>query len=454
MVFSSLTFLFYFLPAFLLLYYALPWPNLVLLLGSLVFYAWGEPRFVPLLLASALLNYGAGRLLRRWRKRGVLALGIGANLAMLCWFKYAGFLAQAANSAGTQLTVPDIVLPLGISFFTFQGISYLVDVYRGEVDAQQSFLRFATYKAMFPQLIAGPIVRYRDVARDIDARQVDHQRILQGVQLFAAGLAMKVLLANTLAVPADAFFNADPGSLGAAAAWLGLACYSLQILFDFAGYSAMAIGLGHLLGFTYPPNFNRPYSARSVTEFWQRWHISLSTWFRDYLYIPLGGNRRGPWRTYFNLALVFLLCGLWHGAAWTFVAWGAWHGSLLVAERMAGKRLLDRLPGPLAQAVTLLLVMLGWVLFRAADLAHAAAYYQALLGMSQPGAGALPWPKHVGPLEWTALAAGLGLALPRALPSLRANAFLVRLGAAAAGLGLSAASLAGGTYNPFIYYRF
>jgi alginate O-acetyltransferase complex protein AlgI len=343
---------------------------------------------------------------------------------------------------------------LGISFFTFQGISYLIDVYRGEVDAQQSFLRFATYKAMFPQLIAGPIVRYRDVAADIDGRRIDPGRFLGGLQMFITGLAQKVLIANTVAVPADRIFNADPATIGAASAWIGIVCYALQILFDFAGYSTMAIGLGHMLGFRYRPNFNRPYAARSVTEFWQRWHMTLSGWFRDYLYIPLGGNRRGPWRTYRNLAIVFLLCGLWHGAAWTFVAWGAWHGAVLIVERMGWQRTLARWPAPLAQAWTLLLVLLGWVLFRAADLPHALQYYQALAGAGAHGGAARPWQMDLGLAEALAGGAGLLLALPRQLPRLPRGRVLAGALAAVLGFGVCAVSLAGSTYNPFIYYRF
>ena len=461
MLFSSISFLFFFFPVFLFLYYVLPWKNAVLLVASLVFYAWGEPRFVPLLLLSAALNYGAGLCIARstaHRKRW-LVLGVSANLLMLAWFKYVGFLGEAVNAAfHARLPVPEIVLPLGISFFTFQGISYLIDVYRGDVPAQSNFMRFATYKAMFPQLIAGPIVRYKQIAADIGERTLSNQRLLAGFQLFAIGLAQKVLIANTVALPADRLFNADYNMLSAPTAWIGLLCYTLQIYYDFCGYSNMAIGIGHMTGFTYPPNFNRPYSARSVTEFWQRWHISLSSWFRDYLYIPLGGNRLGPIRTYLNLAIVFLLCGLWHGAAWTFVMWGFWHGALLIIERMGTRAWLDRLPWPVAQAWTLFAVMLGWVWFRAPDLASAAGYYTVLFG-GAANPGAHPWQGEIGSQELTAIVVGLALALPRPREG------GLKLAASGAGrwrhLPLSLAAvivcacfLAGGTYNPFIYYRF
>ncbi|MES2151033.1 MAG: MBOAT family O-acyltransferase [Pseudomonadota bacterium] len=449
MVFSSILFLFYFLPVFLFLYYLLPWKNAVLLVASLLFYAWGEPRFVPLLLASAVLNYGAGLAIERSarQRRRWLVAGVAANLLLLAWFKYAGFLNQAL---GAHLALPALALPLGISFFTFQGLSYLADVYRGEVAAQTSFWRYATYKAMFPQLIAGPIVRYRQIAAEIGERSMPNARVRAGFEQFALGLAQKVLLANTVALPADRLFGTAPDLLSAAAAWVGLLCYTLQIYYDFCGYSNMAIGIGHMTGFTYPPNFDRPYAARSVTEFWQRWHISLSSWFRDYLYIPLGGNRHGALRTYANLTLVFLLCGLWHGAAWTFVAWGAWHGALLVVERMGMAASLARLPGPLAQAWTLLAVMLGWVLFRAPDLPFAAAYFGALFGASAHPL-AHPWQIDVGSAELVAMLLGAALALPRTTPP---HWRLLRTPGAVAALALCAISLAGGTYNPFIYYRF
>lgn len=461
MLFSSIVFLFFFLPSFLALYYLLPWKNAVLLLGSLVFYAWGEPRFVPLLLLSAAINYGAGLAIARDRARGKtwLALGVGANLAMLAWFKYAGFLLDAVNSAlAAGIPVPHITLPLGISFFTFQGISYLIDVYRGDVTAQPSFFKFATYKALFPQLIAGPIVRYRQIASEMGERVLSNERLLAGFRIFAIGLAQKVLIANTLAMPADRLFGANLDELSVSTAWLGLLCYTLQIYYDFCGYSNMAIGLGHMLGFSFPPNFDRPYSARSVTEFWQRWHISLSSWFRDYLYIPLGGNRRGPLRTWFNLGLVFLLCGLWHGAAWTFVLWGIWHGAWLIVERMGVRGLLDRLPRVVAQAWTLALVMLGWVWFRANDLDAALGYFGALAGRAANPAGH-PWQAEIGSLEGVTLAVGLLLAIlptgraPGA-PAPRAPGRWTVLPLALASVALCACSLASGTYNPFLYYRF
>ncbi|MYM37217.1 MBOAT family protein [Duganella sp. FT94W] len=470
MVFSSITFLFYFFPCFLLLYYLLPWKNAVLLLGSLVFYAWGEPRFVPLLMLSALLNYGCGRLIAGGgaaARRYWLWLGIAANLGLLLYYKYLGFFGELLNQLLAPLhqgvTLPAVVLPLGISFFTFQGVSYLIDVYRRDIAVQTSFLNFAMYKAMFPQLVAGPIVRYSQIAGEIEHRVTDNARLWRGAQQFVIGLAQKVLIANTVALPADRLFAVPAGELSTPAAWIGIACYSVQILYDFAGYSNMAIGIGHMLGFTYPPNFDRPYAARSVTEFWRRWHISLSSWFRDYLYIPLGGNRGGPARTYLNLGLVFLLCGLWHGAAWTFIVWGAWHGALLIAERAFLGGALARLPGLLTQAYTLLMVMVGWVFFRADTLPHAFAYLRAMFGQQALDAAAVrPWQMYFGSSAMLALGLGLGLALallrglPRA-PAGGAPAVLfggVKAGLLALGFGLCVLSLAANTYNPFIYFRF
>lgn len=464
MIFSSVTFLFYFLPCFLALYYLLPWKNAVLLVGSLVFYAWGEPRFVPLLMLSAVLNYGFGyaisraqaprpRLLYMW-------LGIIINLAALVYYKYAGFFAKSwngfASSWGGNIPVPEIVLPLGISFVTFQGISYLIDIYRRDIPAQSSLLRFAMYKAMFPQLIAGPIVRYSQIADEINQRVISNERIWRGMQQFVLGLAQKVLIANSVALAADRIFALDPSQLSTMTAWVGMACYSVQILYDFAGYSNMAIGLAHMLGFTYPPNFQRPYAAQSITQFWRRWHISLSSWFRDYLYIPLGGNRGAPWRTYFNLALVFVLCGLWHGAAWTFVLWGVWHGALLVLERIGLGRLLERLPGVLAHAYTLLAVMFGWVLFRADSAGQAGTYMRALLGMND---ASHPWQMEAGASTMWALAIGLLLAT---LPDNFMQKVLHRTPLKTAGqrvllpaaFALCLLSLAADTYNPFIYFRF
>jgi alginate O-acetyltransferase complex protein AlgI len=323
------------------------------------------------------------------------------------------------------------------------------------------------YTAMFPQLIAGPIVRYKQIAHEIDHRTMPNSRVWSGFHQFIVGLAQKVLIANTVALPADRLFAVDPGQLSTIGAWIGIACYSIQILYDFAGYSNMAIGIGQMIGFSYPPNFNRPYSSSSVTEFWRRWHMSLSSWFRDYLYIPLGGNRFSPLRTYLNLAIVFLLCGLWHGAAWTFIIWGAWHGALLIVERAGLGMLLARLPRALSHAYTLLVVMIGWVFFRANDVPYALKFLGVMFGNSASGAQEYAWQAEVGASVATALLIGAILAISTvgrdASPSGRAPAaqgygtlVMVSLRYALSGIALilCAASLAAGTYNPFIYFRF
>ena len=341
MVFSDLIFLFFFLPAVILVTKLSPkaWRNLELLLFSLLFYAWGEPVYVFLMLAVIGVNYFAGLLVSRFpretrptQRKLALTLSVAVNLAILGTFKYAGFFAESLNSlTGSQLTVPQIVLPIGISFYIFQSMSYVIDVYREQVEPQRSPLTFGTYVALFPQLIAGPIVRYRDIADQLRDREETRAHFAQGVVRFVYGLAKKVLLANQMGLLADRMLLTESGSFSA---WMGMAAYTLQIYFDFSGYSDMAIGLGRMLGFRFKENFAHPYVSRSITEFWKRWHISLSSWLQEYLYIPLGGNRRGQARTYLNLLLTMLIGGLWHGANWTFVAWGGLHGLALCLHKL------------------------------------------------------------------------------------------------------------------------
>ncbi len=474
MVFSSVVFLFYFFPFFLFCYYFLPWKNGILLVASLIFYAWGEPSFVPLLVVCALLNYVIGYAINDSKKYGKLFLwmGIGANLAILIYYKYFNFVIEAIFSA-TGLhwngQLPSIALPLGISFFTFQGISYIIDVYRGHVDAQKSFWNFAMYKAMFPQLIAGPIVRYHDVADQIVNRPIDNRRIWFGFKLFVFGLGQKVLVANSVALPVDHIFSLSSSQISMGQAWFGIACYTIQIYYDFCGYSNMAIGIGHMLGFKYPNNFNQPYSATSVTDFWRRWHMSLSSWFRDYLYIPLGGNRVRAWRTYVNLAIVFILCGLWHGAAWTFMIWGAWHGFILIMERTRFGLVINRLPKFAGQIYTLLAVMIGWVFFRAKDVPYALEFICAMLGANGFTPAVHSEPVGLDRIATAALVAGIflatrnrtnndnsfaGFALPAIIGSRSQLATIAELLLLGGIILLSTASLAAGTYNPFIYFRF
>ena len=485
MLFSSPTFLFLFLPVLLGLYAVVrrEGRNLLLLAASLLFYCWGEYGYVLVLLCCTAFNYGMGLWLGRTTgpraSKSVLALAVAGNLALLVAFKYSNFLVDTLNPWLSAAGLPPVFLapvhlPLGISFFTFQALSYVMDVYRREAPPQKSLLTFALYKTLFPQLIAGPIVRYKDVAGELTRRSVRREDLAAGIKRFIVGLGKKMLLANTLAVAADGVFATPRDSLTPALAWLGIVCYALQIYFDFSGYSDMAIGLGRLFGFHFLENFRYPYAAASLTDFWRRWHISLSSWFRDYLYIPLGGNRGGRWRTYLNLVVVFALCGLWHGASWTFLLWGLFHGAFLVAERMGLGRLLERAWQPIRHAYLLLVVLAGWVLFRAATLPDALVFFRTLLGFPAGAGGG-----SVEPFLRTELALVLPAALLGATPfvpflaqtwewlvhsqagrrrwaasALQAAWAFGDVAGCMAVLLASSALLAVGTYNPFIYFRF
>ena len=471
MLFTSPVFLFLFLPVVLTAYYLSPpsWRNTLLLSASLLFYAWGEVFYTFALLFSVLVNHFLGLRLGQAtpaRRRLLLSLGIGFNLALLGWFKYANFIVANINTvlldAGlATLSWRTVHLPLGISFFTFQALSYLIDIYRQEVKPQTRWTETALYITLFPQLIAGPIVRYHDIARQLLQRTVNSALFLSGCRRFIIGLAKKILLANTLGQTADQIFAQTPEQLGAAEAWLGVICYTLQIYFDFSAYSDMAIGLGRMFGFRFLENFNYPYIARSVQAFWRRWHMSLSSWFRDYLYIPLGGSRCEPWRVYFNLLLVFLLCGFWHGASWNFIVWGAWHGIFLALERTQFGTALTSLWRPLQHFYTLLVVMLGWVFFRAEDLSHATAYLQAMSRFGQDTAAALYY-LSTGLSVTLLVAVMLSMPLYRTLTA-RLQPVLERTPGGYCAvhilvygglLGLSLLNIAANTYDPFIYFRF
>ena len=438
MLFSSNTFLFGFLPAVVVLYYLCPrrCRNVLLLVSSLIFYGWGEPKYVLLMLVSILLNYFCGLAAARQQSRqrstrGVLIVGVVLNLGMLGFFKYGKFFFGSA--------FPDIPLPIGISFYIFQAMSYLIDVCRREVEVQKNVLTFGTYVTLFPQLIAGPIVRYRDVAEMLESRRENLPQFSRGVQRFVVGLSKKVLLANTF----GSAWNALQVTTGTAAAWLGLLCYTLQIYFDFSGYSDMAIGLGQLFGFTFLENFNYPYISASITEFWRRWHISLSTWFKEYVYIPLGGNRKGLARQIFNILVVWLLTGLWHGASWNFVLWGGYYAALLILEKCWLLKAGEKLPLVLRRMMTMVLVMLGWALFYFENLGALGAFLGRLF-TAVPSAGIAFY------LPVTAL--GCLCATPAMKRVKLPDA--VRWGLCVVLLLLCVASLARQSYNPFIYFRF
>jgi alginate O-acetyltransferase complex protein AlgI len=390
-LFPSIPFLFYFLPLFFISYCAVAGvaaKNLFLLLVSLLFYAWGEPWFVVVLIGQIVFNYcsalviGAAEGVKRTL---ATTIGVAVNLLLLGLFKYADFALGTLNAAlrngDSTFTLPGLALPLGISFFTFHSISYLIDVHRGQVVANRSPLEVAIYIAMFPQLVAGPIIRYHTIFHQLEQRRMTLGRASAGLRIFIIGLAQKVLVADEVARIAETVFD-KVGAPSFLEAWLGLVAYAIQIYFDFAGYSNMAIGLGLAIGFAFPRNFRLPYAARSITDFWRRWHISLSQWLRDYLYVPLGGSRGSAFETYRNLWLVFLLCGLWHGANWTFVFWGAHHGCFLVIERAGLTRRLERAPVVVARSYTLIAVMTGWVWFRARDFDHALTFFASLLGIN------------------------------------------------------------------------
>jgi alginate O-acetyltransferase complex protein AlgI len=397
-------------------------------------------------------------------------MAVVVNIGLLVAFKYTGFLAEGINATLAALgrpgvPVPEIALPIGISFFTFHALSYVIDIYRRDAKALRNPFDMGLYIALFSQLVAGPIIRFHDIAHQLRERRVDRAMFARGVERFVIGLGKKVLIANSVAVPADLIFSLPPGELTPALAWLGVLCYALQIYFDFSGYSDMAIGLGLMFGFRFLENFNYPYISQSVTEFWRRWHISLSTWFRDYLYIPLGGNRGPRWRVYRNLIVVFVLCGLWHGASLNFLIWGLYYGVFLVIERMGFGRALGAAWAPLRHAYLLLVVAIGWVFFRADTLPEAQAMLSAMAGLAPAPSAPQSVASFVDRDQVVAIVAGCIGAMPllpalrrwletREAPGLQVGAGLAAAAGLALILGASAMLLATGTYNPFIYFRF
>jgi alginate O-acetyltransferase complex protein AlgI len=471
--FASPTFLWFFLPAVLGLYWVLPGSsrNGLVALASLVFYVWGAGSFVLLLCASILLNYAAGLALERdrigerhRRRTAVLVTAVVAQLALLAVWKYVAFASTQLHHVFAQVPALRIALPIGISFFTFHGLSYILDVYRGSRAPQRSLVRFAMYIAMFPQLISGPIVRYHEIADQL--AQTSHNKLedlAAGFPRFALGLAKKVVIADSIAPIADAVFGADPGTLDWRTAWIGALAYTVQIYFDFSGYSDMAIGLGRMFGLGLPENFDRPYSAVSITDFWRRWHMSLSRWFRDYLYIPLGGNRGSAARTYRNLVTVFVAVGIWHGANWTFLVWGLYHGTLLIVERVTGLARLDpdRYVVP-RRAGALLLVVIGWVFFRAGSLTQAAAMLHVMFVPRLAATSTLLTDAGISHQAVVVFCAGLAaFLLPRRFVMGRVLsagtgrvALTARYACSVLAIGYVSVLVAAGTFSPFLYYQF
>lgn len=392
MLFNSLFFLFVFFPLFLLVYFlsGRKIKNLILLLSSLVFYTWGEGIYVLILLGSIVVDYFAAIIIESGRRKLGLYLSLCFNIGLLFTFKYCDFAFENINalfqfiSGDPQYSLDylNLLLPLGISFFTFQTMSYTMDVYFGKLKASRNIIDFACYVSMFPQLIAGPIVRYSEIRDQLENKAISHENFREGIRRFVEGLAKKVILANSFAKIADDVFNSPVAELSSSWCWIGVLAYTFQIYFDFAGYSDMAIGIGRMLGFKFPENFNYPYISRSIREFWRRWHMTLSRWFRDYLYIPLGGNRTSASRVYFNLFIVFVITGIWHGASWNFLVWGLWHGLFIIIERAGFQKMLNKWPGAVSQFYAFGVVVISWVFFRSPDLAYALDFLQRLFDFS------------------------------------------------------------------------
>lgn len=468
MLFSSMTFLFVFMPLVMAVYFLSKKEirNYVLLIASIIFYAWGEPRYLAIMIITILVNYAGAILLDKHyssrQRLWIVSLTIVLDLSFLFYFKYFNFVVDNINGVlATDFQLLDIIMPIGISFYTFQAMSYLIDVYRREVPAQKDVYKLALYIVLFPQLVAGPIVKYHDVCEQIDNRTIEFKNVIIGFKRFITGLAKKVLIANTLAEVVDKIFAQAPENLTTGVSWLGAVAYCLQLYYDFSGYSDMAIGLGLMFGFRFLENFNYPYISKSITEFWRRWHISLATWFKLYLYIPLGGNRKGAVRTYWNLFAVFLVTGIWHGAAWSYVAWGIWNGIFIVIERFFGldKDKNDRWYVSAAKHVyAFFAIVWGMIIFRAESLSYAYEYICRMLHIDVT--------KHLPDYDYGVnnkfaimLIVGLICAMPvyRNLIYIKyehkvqrtlVNIWLFLL------FFWSTISLAASTYNPFIYFRF
>ena len=486
MVFSQLTFLYYFLPIVMIVYFfsSDKIRNVLIFITGLLFYAWGEPFYVCLMLFSTAIDYTAGRLMAKYdddnKKRKIcLIVSVCMNVGLLAIFKYSDFLIDSFNGVfGTNVTNPVVLvnkalnslypfglnekrveLPIGISFYTFQSMSYTIDLYLRNIKVQKSFLNFASYVSLFPQIVAGPIVRYEDVANELESRTVNIAKISAGIGLFVKGLAKKVLLANNIGMVWTQVKAMDYSTISVATAWLGIIAFAFQIYFDFSGYSDMATGLGKMLGFEFPKNFDHPYISKSISEFWRRWHITLGSWFRSYVYIPLGGNRNGNFKTYRNLFITWALTGLWHGASWNFILWGLFFGVLIIIERLGFGKILEKLPSAVSMLYTFVMVLFGWVLFDTDTLADAGRYYAAMFGAG--GSLVDSYARYtiasnaVMLVLCILISGGLGSRLISFCEEKNKRASAVAgVAVKIGGLLICTAYLVGATYNPFLYFRF
>lgn len=486
MVFSQLTFLYYFLPIVMIVYFFASDKirNVLIFITGLLFYAWGEPFYVCLMLLSTAIDYTAGRLMAKYdddnKKRKIcLIVSVCMNVGLLAIFKYSDFLIDSFNGVfGTSIINPVVLvnkalnslyplglnekrveLPIGISFYTFQSMSYTIDLYLRNIKVQKSFLNFASYVSLFPQIVAGPIVRYEDVANELESRTVNIAKISAGIGLFVKGLAKKVLLANNIGIVWTQIKAMDYSTISVATAWLGIIAFAFQIYFDFSGYSDMATGLGKMLGFEFPKNFDHPYISKSISEFWRRWHITLGSWFRSYVYIPLGGNRNGNFKTYRNLFITWALTGLWHGASWNFILWGLFFGVLIIIERLGFGKILEKLPSAVSMLYTFVMVLFGWVLFDTDTLADAGRYYAAMFGAG--GSLVDSYARYTIASNAVMLtlciliSGGLGSRLISFCEEKNKRASAVAgVAVKIGGLLICTAYLVGATYNPFLYFRF
>ncbi len=469
MLFSSMTFVFLFLPVLCSIYLLSKkeYHNAILLAASLIFYAWGEPKFLAIMLISIVINWLGAVLIDKYStkpdiKRNILIGTIVLNLGNLFVFKYFNFVIETINSlCNGHIHLLKIALPLGISFYTFQALSYVIDVYRGDVKVQKSIYKVALFICLFPQLIAGPIVKYHDIEEQINSREVNFEKVSFGVKRFIIGLSKKMLLANTMGVIADKIFSQDPHYFTHFTAWLGAVAYSMQLFFDFSGYSDMAIGLGLIFGFKFMENFNYPYISKSITEFWRRWHISLSTWFKEYVYIPLGGNRQGKLKQLRNLLIVFLLTGIWHGAAWNFVIWGIWHGAFIVLEKITGlsAEIENKFANFFKHIYCIFVFLVGWVIFRAENMKYAFDYLMNMFGFLTCNESEILYETsyYIDRFEILIFIIAIFCSVPifknmlyvqNKIAKATVNFWLIVL------FLLSASAIAASTYNPFIYFRF